>query len=74
MKERRVKIKNITLGYNLPKNVLKKLNMSKLRVYATINNPFIFVKDGMLKGLDPENTSSDFPLFKTIVFGVNCSF
>ena len=48
--------------------------MSKLRVYATINNPFIFVKDGMLKGLDPENTSSDFPLFKTIVFGVNCSF
>lgn len=69
-----VKIKNITLGYNLPKNVLKKLNMSKLRVYATINNPFIFVKDGMLKGLDPENTSSDFPLFKTIVFGVNCSF
>lgn len=69
-----VKIKNITVGYSLPKTALKQLSMSKFRVYATINNPFIFAKDGMLKGLDPENTSSDFPLFKTIVFGVNCSF
>lgn len=69
-----IKIKNISLGYTVPKNILKKVNMSNLRVYSTIQNPFIFVKDSMLKGLDPENTSSEFPLFKTIVFGVEVSF
>lgn len=69
-----VKIKNISLGYTIPKNILKKVNMSNLRIYSTIQNPFIFAKDGMLKGLDPENTSSEFPLFKTIVFGIEASF
>lgn len=69
-----VKIKNITLGYSLPNNLLKKLGMTKLRVYGTIQNPFIFCKDDMMKGLDPENTSSEFPLYKTIVFGINASF
>lgn len=69
-----VKIKNITLGYSFPRNILNKLGMSQLRVYGTIQNPFIFCKDDMMKGLDPENTSSEFPLYKTIVFGVNVSF
>lgn len=69
-----IKIKNITLGYTLPKKMLSKINVTNLRFYGTISNPFIFAKDDMLKGLDPENTSSEFPLFKTIVFGVNVSF
>lgn len=69
-----IKVKNITLGYNLPKNTLRSINMSKLRVYATVQNPFIWAKSGMLKGLDPENTSTDFPLYKTIVIGINASF
>lgn len=69
------KVKNITLGYNLPKGLLKKVQMSKFRIYATIQNPFIWSKSDMLKGMDPENNASDkFPLYKTIVFGVNASF
>lgn len=70
-----IKIKNITLGYSVPRNVLKKIGMTRLRVYSTITNPFIWRKSDMLKGMDPENNASDkFPLYKTIVFGVNASF
>ena len=70
-----IKIKNITLGYTVPRRVLKKVGMSNLRVYGTITNPFIWRKSKMLKGMDPENNASDrFPLYKTIVFGVNASF
>lgn len=69
-----IKIKNITLGYSVPVKLLRKAHMSQLRIYGTVQNPFIFCKDVMLKGLDPENTSSDFPLYKTFVFGINASF
>lgn len=70
-----IKIKNITLGYTVPRKVLKKIGMSRLRVYGTITNPFIWRKSDMLKGMDPENNASDrFPLYKTIVFGINASF
>jgi len=69
-----VKIKNITVGYTLPAKIAKKSFISNMRLYATVQNPFIFAKDDMLKGLDPENTSSSFPLYKTFVFGINCSF
>ena len=69
------KIKNITVGYTVPKKLLDKVNMSRLRVYATIHNPFIWSKHDQLKGMDPENNASDkFPLYRTIVLGVNASF
>ncbi|MDE6152099.1 MAG: hypothetical protein K2G12_08980, partial [Prevotella sp.] len=64
-----------TLGYTLPNSVLKKVNMTRFRVYATIEDPFIWSKSDMLKGMDPENNATDkFPLYKTIVFGINASF
>lgn len=70
-----LKVKNITLGYTLPKKCLEKLNMTRLRVYATITNPFIWSKSDMLNGMDPESNANDaFPLYKTIVFGINASF
>ena len=71
-----IKIKNITLGYTLPNSILKKIGTSKLRVYGTITNPFIWAKEHkLLKGMDPEsNCSDEFPLYRTLVFGVNVSF
>ena len=70
------KIKNITLGYTVPEQLLKKIGMTKLRVYGTITNPLIIAKEhDLLKGMDPESNCSDqFPLFRTLVFGVNASF
>lgn len=70
-----LKIKNITLGYTLPKALSGKIMMDKLRLYATAYNPYIWVKDKQLKGTDPENNGSDsFPLYKQFVFGLNITF
>ena len=70
------KVKNITLGYTFQRSVLQKLGMTKLRLYGTITNPLILSKEHkLLKGMDPESNASDkFPLYKTLVFGVNVSF
>lgn len=52
-----VRLKNIALGYNIPKPVLDKLHISKLRIYASAQNILTFTK---YKGFDPEvNYSSD---------------
>ena len=71
-----IKVKNITLGYTFPRQILHKLGMTKLRLYGTITNPIIIDKEhSMLKGMDPESNASDkFPLYKTLVFGANISF
>ncbi len=69
------KVKNITLGYTLPKKLTSKINMSRARVYATVHNPFIFTKSHLLEDVDPETGADDsFPMYKQIVFGVNVSF
>lgn len=69
------KVKNITLGYTLPKKVLNKLGVENIRVYGTITNPFVFAKSDLLKDYDPEMAGSlDYPLTKQMVFGVNVSF
>ncbi|MBR1414660.1 MAG: TonB-dependent receptor [Prevotella sp.] len=70
------KVKNITLGYTFGRPLLRKLGMTKLRLYGTITNPLILSKEHkLLKGMDPESNASDkFPLYKTIVFGANISF
>ena len=70
-----VKIKNITLGYTLPKSISSHALIEKCRFYFTCYNPFIFVKDSQLKGTDPEMGGSDsFPTYKQYVFGVNITF
>lgn len=69
------KIKTISLGYTLPKNVLERAGMSRCRIYGTLSNPFVFAKDKLLREVDPETGGTDkYPLYKQIVFGVNLSF
>ena len=69
------KIKNITLGYTLPKNLLKSWGIQNLRVYGTITNPLTVAKSSLLKDYDPEMAGSlNYPLTKQMVFGVNVSF
>ena len=51
-----VKVRSISLGYNIPSTLLSHVNVSSLRIFVTCLNPFIlyspFVKNGY--GLDPE--------------------
>ena len=57
-----LKIRTITLGYNFDKlNAIKNLGISKLRVYCSVQNPFVFFSPFKNEcGLDPEtNTLSN---------------
>jgi hypothetical protein len=52
-----VRLKNISIGYNVPKEFLSKLKISKLRVFASAQNILTFTQ---YEGYDPEvNYSSD---------------
>lgn len=46
-----VRLKNVTLGYSLPKRILPKLNISKLRFYVAGENLLTLTK---YQGYDPE--------------------
>ncbi len=70
-----IKIKNITIGYTLPKSISKHALMEKCRFYFTAYNPWIFCMESKLDGTDPEMGGSDsFPTYKQFVFGVNITF
>ncbi len=71
-----IKLKNLTFGYTLPKNILRTLNIEKARLYFTASNPFIWTKNEYLKNYDPEKggNDDDAPLSKQFVFGVNLTF
>lgn len=45
------KIKTITLGYNIPKNLLSKIHVTGARVFVSLDNFFTFTK---YSGYDPE--------------------
>ena len=70
------KIKTVSLGYNLPKKILKRWHIDKLRVYFTADNPFVHTKCKYLKDYDPEKGGDDdyAPLSRQYVFGINLSF
>ena len=46
-----LRLKNITLGYSLPKSALKKMRLSKMRFYVSADNLFTFTN---YDGYDPE--------------------
>jgi TonB-linked SusC/RagA family outer membrane protein len=57
-----LRLKNVTLGYNLPKKLVDRLGfLSGVRLYATATN-LITLKDSRLDGIDPEVTDSLNPL------------
>ena len=63
-----IKIKRIALGYTLPRAALRPLGIEKLRVYATVNNPFYIVKEDWMKHFDPEGQQ------RSVTIGVNVNF
>ena len=62
------KIKRISLGYTLPKQLSRKARMENLRIYATVTDPFHWSKSDWMDGYDPEG------LARSVVFGVNLTF
>lgn len=53
-----VKLKTITLGYSLNKQWIKSAGMEKLKLYCTIQNPWVIYSPyHKVSGLDPETNS-----------------
>lgn len=67
-----LKIKEITLGYSLPKTWISKISASKVRVYCSLKNFFTF---SHFDNYDPERGGSlSYPMTKQAVFGLNVEF
>jgi TonB-linked SusC/RagA family outer membrane protein len=76
------KIKQIQLGYTLPKKWLNKIFINDLRVFASMDDWFVITK---YPGFDPETASTgsstgmgldkgSYPNAKKLMFGVNLTF
>lgn len=75
------KIKQIQLGYTLPKSWLNKVYIGNMRLYCSLDDFFTFTK---YPGFDPESSSNatsgmgidkgGYPTSKKVVFGINVEF
>jgi len=80
-----LRLSTLTLGYSLPKKLLKKAHIESLRFYATVNNVFCITG---YSGFDPEVSTmrrngstltpgvdySAYPKSRSFVFGLNLNF
>ena len=76
------KIKQIQLGYALPRNICQRVLLSSLRLYVSLDDFFTFTK---YPGFDPETVSTgsnsgmgldkgSYPNSRKVLFGVNLMF
>ena len=69
-----LRLKNVEIGYSLPKKVVEKMHLDRLRIYASGYNLLTFDK---LKIVDPESKPSDqsmYPLVMVFNFGLKLGF
>ncbi|MUP16269.1 SusC/RagA family TonB-linked outer membrane protein [Ancylomarina sp. M3P] len=71
-----LRMKALTIGYNLPESILKKTKLNKCRFYFQADNLLTF---STIKGIDPEQnlagtTDSRSNIMKTVSVGVNLEF
>jgi len=83
-----VRLKNLTLGYNLPQSVLRKIKISAVRFFVTGQNLWTYspmfkitrnFDPEVLDGSDPEINGNGgdgflYPMEKTYTLGVNVTF
>lgn len=66
-------IKNITLNYSIPTNIIQKIDLKSLSLYVSAENLKTFTS---LKGMNPQNsfagtTGNEFAPYKIWTFGIN---
>ncbi|MBB4119216.1 TonB-linked SusC/RagA family outer membrane protein [Mesonia hippocampi] len=71
-----VRMKNISLSYNFPKEFVNKLGMSKFSLKALATNPFLIYSDDKLNGQDPEFFMAggvSYPIMQQYTLSLNLS-
>lgn len=69
-----MKLRNLELGYTLPKSVISKVNIGSLRFYVSGSNLFAICN---VQGIDPEQADTNglgYPTMRVINLGVNLKF
>lgn len=66
------RLKNITLGYTLPKNWTKRSGIDRVRLYASGSD--LFCLSNFPDGWDPEMGTSSYPITTSLVMGVQVNF
>ena len=71
-----MRIKNITLGYTLPKNISSKMRIQSLRVYVAGENILDFndYPDGINTELSNKSNGATYPYMKSYSVGLNLTF
>jgi hypothetical protein len=67
-----LRLKNISIGYTLPKSWAQRVSMQNLRLYATATDVYTF--NHYPDGWDPEVSSTGYPITTSIIFGVSVNF
>lgn len=72
-----VRLKNITLGYSLPKRIARSWGLNKLRAYTSANNLLTFKSKDLY--VDPEVPVNGLVMFenpalRTVTFGLEIGF
>ena len=75
------RFQNLSIGYNLPKDITSKIKLGRVRVSASVNNLLTITKYG---GLDPQVAGAadtnfgvdlgNFPTTRQVTFGLNVGF
>ncbi len=66
------RLKNITLGYTLPKNWTKRSGIDRVRLYASGSD--LFCLSNFPDGWDPEMGTSSYPITTSLVMGIQVNF
>ena len=64
-----LRIKNVTLSYTFPKQLITPIHLSSLKAFVSCENLHTF--HHLPDGYDPERLSWGYPFFRTISFGIN---
>lgn len=68
-----LKLRNIQIGYTLPRKLTERIKMEKLRFYLSAQN-LLTIKSSDFTGVDPENPNFGYPIPTNVTFGLNVTF
>ncbi|MBR1426785.1 MAG: TonB-dependent receptor [Paludibacteraceae bacterium] len=68
-----LKLRNIQLGYNLPKSACEKMKMQNWRWFLSAQNVFT-IHSANFTGVDPENPNYGYPIPLTVTLGTKVTF
>ena len=68
-----LKLRNLQLGYNLPKSACEKMLMQNWRWFVSAQNVFT-IHSAKFTGVDPENPTFGYPIPLTVTLGTKVTF